>query len=294
MLFHYLLTVFAAQNTLYLAQESKKGCAMSPVFRILLRVSFVFMGSTPLWAESDRLQPDFTFRSVKPPPPGFKGPRITVQIEPEAPTVETPADPAAPAPASGTEWFWEAVSPNISEDPAARIQQALRTMDGAPQASSVPSPRLQQLQGVAAAHSRALLVNSINTNVSPALALAVISVESGGRADAQSHAGAQGLMQLMPATAERFGVQNSLDPNDNIRGGMEYLSWLIKEFDGDVILALAGYNAGEGAVRQHGGVPPYAETRAYIPKVLAAWKVARGLCKTPPELMSDGCVFITG
>jgi len=68
----------------------------------------------------------------------------------------------------------------------------------------------------------------------------------------------------------------------------------MEHFDNDPILALAGYNAGEGAVRQNAGVPPYAETRDYVPKVLAAWTVARGLCKTPPELVSDGCVFSLG
>jgi hypothetical protein len=64
------------------------------------------------------------------------------------------------------------------------------------------------------------------------------------------------------------------------------------DHDGDPILALAGYNAGEGSVENNGGVPPYPETRAYVPKVLAAWTVARGLCEAPPELASDGCVFI--
>lgn len=121
--------------------------------------------------------------------------------------------------------------------------------------------------------------------------LSVISVESAGDARAVSRAGAQGLMQLMPATAARFGVTNPLDPRQNIRGGVAYLDWLLNHFGGDPILALAGYNAGEGSVRDNSGVPPYAETRAYVPKVLTAWTVARGLCLTPPELVSDGCVF---
>ena len=98
-------------------------------------------------------------------------------------------------------------------------------------------------------------------------------------------------MQLMPPTAARFGVADSFDAADNIKGGVAYLAWLMEEFDRDPILVLAGYNAGEGAVRTNGGVPPYAETRAYVPKVLAAWQVARGLCMTPPELVTDGCVF---
>ena len=132
---------------------------------------------------------------------------------------------------------------------------------------------------------------TIGTRVSPALVLAVISVESAGRADAVSSAGAQGLMQLMPATAARFGAKDRAIAPENIRGGLAYLDWLMEHFGRDPILALAGYNAGEGSVRDNAGVPPYAETRAYVPKVLAAWTVARGLCLTPPVLMSDGCVF---
>jgi soluble lytic murein transglycosylase-like protein len=119
----------------------------------------------------------------------------------------------------------------------------------------------------------------------------VIAVESAGQPDAVSGAGAQGLMQLMPDTAARFGVTDSLDAVQNIKGGVAYLDWLMGNFDGDPILVLAGYNAGEGSVRDNAGVPPFAETRAYVPKVLAAWSVARGLCQTPPELMTDGCVF---
>ena len=98
-------------------------------------------------------------------------------------------------------------------------------------------------------------------------------------------------MQLMPATAERFGVQDSLSPSENIGGGVAYLDWLMEQFDGDPIMVLAGYNAGEGSVQKYKGVPPFPETRDYVPKVLAAFQVARGLCLTPPELVSDGCVF---
>ena len=110
---------------------------------------------------------------------------------------------------------------------------------------------------------------------------------------AESGKGATGLMQLIPATADRFNVDASV-PAQNIQGGVTYLNWLLDKFGGDPILALAGYNAGENAVIAHNGVPPYAETRNYVPKVLAAWKVARGLCMTPPELFSDGCVFVKG
>ena len=106
-----------------------------------------------------------------------------------------------------------------------------------------------------------------------------------------SSAGAVGLMQLIPATASRFGVTDSSDPVQNIAGGVAYLNWLMKEFDRDPLMVLAAYNAGEGAVKANTGVPPYAETRDYVPKVLAAWQVAQGLCISPPELVSDPCVF---
>jgi soluble lytic murein transglycosylase-like protein len=86
-------------------------------------------------------------------------------------------------------------------------------------------------------------------------------------------------------------VADATDPAQNIKGGVAYLGWLMERFDRDPILSLAGYNAGENSITEHQGVPPFAETRAYVPKVLAAWKVARGLCLTPPELMTDGCVF---
>ena len=131
----------------------------------------------------------------------------------------------------------------------------------------------------------------IGTQVSPALVLAVISAESGGQVDALSAKGAQGLMQLVPATAERFGVSDSTDPVQNIKGGVAYMDWLMTKFDRDPLMVIAAYNAGEGAVVANSGVPPYVETRDYVPKVLAAWVVAQGLCLTPPELMTDPCVF---
>lgn len=105
-------------------------------------------------------------------------------------------------------------------------------------------------------------------NVPVELICGVILQESGGNPKAQSHAGAKGLMQLMDATAKRFGVQNSMDPSQNIEGGTRYLRWLLDEFGGNVELALAGYNAGEGAIKKYGGLPPYRETREYVPNVL--------------------------
>jgi soluble lytic murein transglycosylase-like protein len=109
----------------------------------------------------------------------------------------------------------------------------------------------------------------------PELVLAVIHAESGFRVDAASPKNAYGLMQLIPETAERFGVRNVFDPADNIRGGMRYLSWLLSHFEGDVQLTLAAYNAGEGAVARHGGVPPYRETQDYVAKILSIYPRAR-------------------
>lgn len=103
--------------------------------------------------------------------------------------------------------------------------------------------------------------------IDPVLVLAVIRAESGFESDAVSPRNAQGLMQLMPDTAERFGVKNVMDPVDNITGGTRYLRWLLAYFKGDLPLVLAGYNAGEGAVTRYGGVPPYPETLAYVEKI---------------------------
>ena len=100
--------------------------------------------------------------------------------------------------------------------------------------------------------------------VDPRFIHAVIWQESKYKVDARSHAGAQGLMQLMPATAKRFGCHDANDPADNITAGTKYLSWLLKRFAGNVELALAGYNAGEGSVDKYDGIPPYNETQNYV------------------------------
>jgi soluble lytic murein transglycosylase-like protein len=106
--------------------------------------------------------------------------------------------------------------------------------------------------------------------VDPALVKSVMLVESNFNPVSVSRKGAGGLMQLMPDTARRFGVSNRFDAGQSIRAGVQYLSALLEQFKGDVALALAGYNAGEGAVARHSGVPPYRETREYIRRVLVA------------------------
>jgi soluble lytic murein transglycosylase-like protein len=103
--------------------------------------------------------------------------------------------------------------------------------------------------------------------VEEAVVRAVIHAESAYRPNAVSHAGAQGLMQLIPATASRFGVSDPFDPAQNIQGGVKYLAWLMKRYSSDLTLVAAAYNAGEGAVDRNGGVPPYSETRRYVQRV---------------------------
>ena len=118
------------------------------------------------------------------------------------------------------------------------------------------------------------IVNFVNIiapdyKLEPYLVLAIIATESNFDPSALSPKRAQGLMQLIPETAARFGVRNAMDPTQNIRGGMAYLRWLMAYFEGDVVLVAAAYNAGEGAVERYRGVPPYAETRHYVRRILA-------------------------
>lgn len=249
-------------------------------------------------AETPSPYPSFTFKRVGVPNKGSTN-RIKVQVDPadqlapvsSASETANPATPDKAAVLTGLEWYWMGVSPKLVDSGPGRLRSAVLYLEKAPTGKSVPRPRLQQLQNIAKTHGTDILMATIGTDVSPALVLAVIGIESAGKTDAVSGAGAMGLMQLMPETAKRFGVTDSTIAAENIKGGVAYLDWLMKKFDRDPVMVLASYNAGEGAVQKHEGVPPFAETRAYVPKVLAAWTVARGLCLTPPELVTDGCVF---
>lgn len=125
--------------------------------------------------------------------------------------------------------------------------------------------------------------------VSPRLVMAVIRAESNFEPTAVSPKNAQGLMQLIPETSIRFNVRKPFDPEQNIRGGMAYLRWLLAYFEGNVALVAAAYNAGEGAVNRHRGVPPYAETRDYVSRILRLFQNTEhpfdpGITEPSPEL----------
>ncbi len=117
------------------------------------------------------------------------------------------------------------------------------------------------------------IVNDIapGYNIEPRLILALIKQESNFKIKARSHKGAIGLMQLMPATAKRFRVKNIWDSKQNIKGGILYVSWLLKQYQGDVALTLAGYNAGENAVARYKGIPPYKETQNYVKRIMKVY-----------------------
>jgi soluble lytic murein transglycosylase len=116
--------------------------------------------------------------------------------------------------------------------------------------------------------------------VDPALVKAIIEVESGGRPDARSPKGAVGLMQLMPETARNMGVRDRTDSHQNIQGGTGYFRSLLEKFNGDIVLALAAYNAGPASVEKYNGIPPYLETVRYVRKVLEAWNRYRSINRT--------------
>ena len=118
-----------------------------------------------------------------------------------------------------------------------------------------------------AAYSSEIRTAASQYGVEEAVVRAIIHAESAYRPNAISHAGAQGLMQLIPATASRFGVADPFDPAQNIRGGVQYLAWLMKRYSSNLTLVAAAYNAGEGAVDRNGGVPPYSETQRYVQRV---------------------------
>jgi Flp pilus assembly protein TadD len=149
-----------------------------------------------------------------------------------------------------------------------------------------PAPALAQTVG----YGRGIVEIARVYDLEPALIAAIISVESDFNPRAVSRKGARGLMQLMPATAEELGVANIDDPWQNIEGGARYFREKLDRFNGDLRLALAAYNAGEAAVRQHGGIPPYPETQGFVTEVLARYQAlkASGLPRLDSGQTSSG------
>lgn len=133
--------------------------------------------------------------------------------------------------------------------------------------------------------------HSADQSLDPKLVRAVIQVESGYNHKARSHKGAMGLMQLMPATASQLRVSDPYDPDENVRGGTQYLRQMIDRFSGRLDLAVAAYNAGPGAVERYNGIPPYRETRDYVKRVLALYTGGGG---GEPVLSSFGTSSGTG
>ena len=125
-----------------------------------------------------------------------------------------------------------------------------------------------------------------NLGVDPRLIHAVIWQESKYKPSAESHVGAQGLMQLMPAAAKRFGCEDRNDVESNVTAGTKYLRWLLKRFDGNVTLALAAYNAGEGNVDKYEGVPPFGETQSYVRIITGRYGKNYHPVLTPEESLS--------
>lgn len=159
-----------------------------------------------------------------------------------------------------------------SKPPARGGATALRTikyrfLETCYACGSAPGVNFKTLRLNTTAYQAEVSAAAREFGVEEAVIRAIMHAESAFNPNALSRVGAQGLMQLMPATARRFGVSNAFDPQQNIRGGVEYLAWLLKRFNGNLTLAAAGYNAGEGAVDRYKGVPPYTETRRYVERV---------------------------
>lgn len=220
------------------------------------------------------------FKVVKPPSRGARK-RLVIN------NVTRALPPGRSGRAQRHAWFWRATSPRLDAADPTRLEAmttvAARQLSGGGRNKVVQNIRQTFRAEIAAAARKA--------NVSEALLIALVAAESAGNPNAVSPKGAEGLGQLMPATAKRLGVDDARDPAQNLRGAADYLSLLLTLFKGDALLALAGYNAGEGAVSRHKGVPPYNETRDYVPIVLGYYHHARTLCAAPVSGPRDECTL---
>ena len=168
-------------------------------------------------------------------------------------------------------WFKQAAARNHpqSRNLLQLLHVAPKSKATCPTSGTVPRRPATVLRRKAPSSALTKLVRGLSSefNLDPDLVMAVVQVESNYDPNALSPKNGQGLMQLIPETAERFGVTDVWDPEQNLRGGMAYLRWLLDYYDGDVKLVLAAYNAGEGAVDRYKGVPPFGETRDYVRRV---------------------------
>lgn len=215
-----------------------------------------------------------------PPAPPAAGPQTPAssEVKPEpapprpAPETEKPA-PAAATPAP------QKPAPLTPEEKLKKVSELLLQVN--PTRTIPNSPYGELIYDIAVRHS-----------INPHLVAALIHVESSFNPKAVSRKGAMGLMQLLPATARRFGLKSKkdlLNPEKNIEAGIRYLSWLNKRFSGDVQKILAAYNAGEGAVERFGGIPPYRETQNYVQKIFGLLNfVLPSVTLESPEASSPG------
>ncbi len=160
--------------------------------------------------------------------------------------------------------FQSILDASMSEKAGASVSNADKVFSPSSVAASKGASR-EELDGLITKYSA-------QNNLDPDFVKAVIKQESGFNSTAKSHCGAMGLMQLMPATASSLGVHNPYDPEQNIAGGTKYLKGLMDRFEGSKELALAAYNAGPGAVKKYGGIPPYKETQNYVKNIISSYQ----------------------
>jgi soluble lytic murein transglycosylase-like protein len=171
---------------------------------------------------------------------------------------------------------------NIPAAPPQLVRESIRPLQAQFDGNAPPRPLQQLIDHLARQH-----------DIEPRLVQAIIAVESNYNPQAVSRAGAQGLMQLMPQTAARYRVANPFDPLANIEGGLRYLKDLLRLFPGDLRRVLAAYNAGENAVLQYGGIPPYPETQQYVARVLALYGTAELARKIYRYQTANGSILFT-